>query len=137
MTYMDASLLKSKKRGKYFQLTYDDKPIEIPFRNCLVVRPTYDKYIRLDLSVADGNKGNLLLIHNYIKNNGKSEFSPLKYADENNSWSDVVCKISNASWEPYEQYLGVGDVVDVVFTVSAFGSFGFFLTIKHISKKIT
>ncbi|ABT16044.1 hypothetical protein PBCVCVM1_907R [Paramecium bursaria Chlorella virus CVM-1] len=134
---MDASLLKSKKRGKYFQLMYDEKPIEIPFKNCLVVRPVYDKYIRLDISLADGNKGNLLLIHNYIKNSGKSDFSPLKYAAENNSWSDIVCKISNASWEPYEQYLNSGDPVDVVFTVSAFGNFGFFLTIKHITKKIT
>ena len=31
---MDASLLKSKKRGKYFQLMYDEKPIEIPIKNC-------------------------------------------------------------------------------------------------------
>ena len=129
---MDVALLKSKKRGKFHQLTYDGKPVEIPFKGCVVVRPIYDKYIRLDLSHADGKRGDLLLIHNFIKQQAKSEFSPLKYADENNSWSDIVCKISNASWEPYEKYIDTGDVVDVVFSPGAFGSFGFCLNIKNI-----
>jgi hypothetical protein len=128
---MDVQKLSSVKRGKFFKPIYDGKPLEIPFTGCTVVRPIYDKYIRLDLSTAIGNRGNLLLVHNYIRQytNG---FSPLKYAAENSSWGDVVCKISNAQWEPFEKYLNAGDVVDVVFTVGAFGDFGFYLTIKSI-----
>jgi hypothetical protein len=96
------------------------------------VRPIYDKYVRLDLSNAIGNRGDLLLVHNYIRQYTKG-FSPLKYAAENSSWGDVVCKVSNAQWEPFEKYLNTGDVVDVVFTVGAFGDFGFYLTIKSIT----
>jgi hypothetical protein len=130
---MDVSLMKSRKRGKFHQLKYDDKPIEIPFKGCVVAREVCDKYIRLDLTHARGNKHDLLLIHNYIQQKAKSEFSPLKYAAENNSWSDVVCKISNARWDPFPRYLNVNDVVDVVFTVSAFGTFGWCLTIQTIN----
>jgi hypothetical protein len=129
---MDVALLKSKKRGKFHQLTYDEKSIEIPFKKCVVVRPVYDKYVRLDLSHAEGNKSDLLLIHHFIKKQANTKFSPLKYADENNSWSDVVCKISNASWEPYEKYIVTGDVVNVVFSPGAFGSFGWVLSVKQI-----
>jgi hypothetical protein len=133
---MDVQKLSSVKRGKFFKPVYNGKPLEIPFEGCTVVRPIYDKYIRLDLSNAIGNRGNLLLVHNYIRQYTKG-FSPLKYAAENSSWGDVVCKISNAQWEQSgapitEKYLEIGDMVDVVFTVGAFGDFGFYLTIKSI-----
>ena len=129
---MDSQKLSSVKRGKFFKPMYDGRPLEIPFEGCKVVRPIYDKYVRLDLSNAIGNRGDLLLVHNYIRQYTKG-FSPLKYAAENSSWGDIVCKISNAQWEPFEKYLNVGDVVDVVFTVGAFGDFGFYLTIKSIN----
>ncbi|AGE57540.1 hypothetical protein ATCVNTS1_122R [Acanthocystis turfacea Chlorella virus NTS-1] len=134
---MDAKFLTSVKRGKFFKPMYDGKPIEIPFEGCKIVRPIYDKYIRLDLTTAIGNRGDLLLVHNYIRQFSKG-FSPLKYAAENSSWGDVVCKISNAQWELSgeqitEKYLEINDVVDVVFTIGAFGDFGFYLTIKSIS----
>ena len=129
---MDAQNLSSVRRGKFFKPVYNGKPLEIPFEGCKVVRPVYDKYVRLDLTTAIGNRGDLLLVHNYIRQYSKG-FSPLKYAAENSSWGDVVCKVSNARWEPYEKYLNAGDVVDVVFTVGAFGDFGFYLTIKSIS----
>ena len=128
---MDIQKLTSVKRGKFFKPMYDGKPLEIPFEGCKVVRPIYEKYVRLDLTAAIGNRGDLLLVHNYIRQFSKG-FSPLKYAAENSSWGDVVCKISNASWEPFEKYLNAGDVVDIVFTVGAFGDFGFYLTIKSI-----
>ena len=130
---MDIQKLTSVKRGKFFKPVYDGKSLEIPFEGCKVVRPIYDKYIRLDLTTATGNRGDLLLVHNYIRQFSKG-FSPLKYAADG-SWGDVVCKISNASWEPFEKYLNAGDVVDIVFTVGAFGDFGFYLTIKSITTR--
>lgn len=33
------------------------------------------------------------------------------------------------------KYLNAGDVVDIVFTVGAFGDFGFYLTIKSITTR--
>lgn len=129
---MDVQQLSSAKRGKFFKPVYNGNAIEIPFEGCKVVRAVYDKYVRLDLTTAIGNRGDLLLVHNYIRQFSKG-FSPLKYAAENSSWGDVVCKISNAQWEPFEKYLNVDDVVDVVFTISAFGDFGFYLTIKSIT----
>jgi hypothetical protein len=132
---MDVQQLSSVKRGKFFKPVYCGKPLEIPFEGCKVVRPIYEKYgkyVRLDLTTAIGNRGDLLLVHNYIRQYTKG-FSPLKYAAESSSWGDVVCKISNAQWEPFEKYLNVGDVVDVVFTIGAFGDFGFYLTVKSIT----
>jgi len=130
----DATKLKTVRRGKFEQLKYDGKAIELYFDNCTVVREIYDnnKYIRLDLSKTSGDKNALRLIHSYIQKEVNPNFSPLKYAFENNSWSDIVCKISNASWEPFEKYLSKGQSVDVVLSPGAFGSFGFCLLIKKI-----
>jgi len=129
---MDRGLLSAKKRGNYYVLKYDDKPIEISFKKCSVVRPMYDAYIRLDISNAEGNKDDLLKIHEFIKDHSKSEFSPLKYAAENGSWKDIVCKISGADWEPCQKYIDSGTEVDVTFAVKSFGKHGWFLHVKNI-----
>ena len=128
---MDPAKLKSVKRGKFHQLRYDDNPIELVFTNVKVVRDTqatkidrcvYKTYTRLDLTRASGNKGDLLFIHNYIKSKASPNFSPLKYAEENGSWDDIVCKVKT------ERYLKAGDIVDVVLSPGAFGEFGWCLT---------
>ena len=129
---IDVSKLHSVRRGKFEQLRYDIRPIELFFENCYVVREIYDKYVRLDLSKSHGDRKALLTIHEYIKNAVNPQFSPLKYASENKSWDDIVCKISNAQWEPFEKYLNKGDKVDVVLSVGAFGKFGWCLNIKKI-----
>ena len=54
---MDIQKLTSVKRGKFFKPMYDGKPLEIPFEGCKVVRPIYEKYVRLDLTAAIGNRG--------------------------------------------------------------------------------
>jgi hypothetical protein len=122
-----------------FQILHDGQKIQVLFQKCKIVREVYGPYVRLDLSNATGNREDLLLIHRFIK--GKTEtptFSPLKYAAEDDSWVDIVTKISNAKWQnrngvPIEpKWLTVGDEVDVIFTVSAYGDFGFFLTIQDI-----
>ncbi|APC25845.1 hypothetical protein BST79_gp332 [Only Syngen Nebraska virus 5] len=126
--------LRSVRRGKFSQLRYDNQPIELLFENCYIVRGVYDnnKYVRLDLSKSSGDRQALLKIHEYIKNAVNPNFSPLKYAAENKSWDDIVCKISNAQWEPFEKYLSKGDKVDVILTVGAFGSFGWCLNVKKL-----
>lgn len=128
---MDINKLKSVKRGKFDQLRYDDNPIEIPFKNVKIVRDTKptkadrcanDNYTRIDITHANGNKGDLLMIHNVIKAKVLPEFSPLKYAAENGSWDDIVCKVKT------KRYLAAGDIVDVVLSPGAFGVFGWCLT---------
>jgi hypothetical protein len=132
MSNFDVSKLRSVRRGKFDQLRYDNNPVELLFENCLVVRGIYDKYIRLDLSKSHGDRVALLKIHEYIKNAVNPNFSPLKYA-ENKSWDDIVCKISNAYWDPFEKYLNKGDKVDVVLSPGSFASFGWCLNIKKIT----
>ncbi|AGE58540.1 hypothetical protein PBCVNY2B_863L [Paramecium bursaria Chlorella virus NY2B] len=131
MTF-DVSKLRSVRRGKFEQLRYENQPIELLFENCYIIRGIYDNYVRLDLSKSSGDRSALLKIHEYIKNAANPNFSPLKYAAENKSWDDVVCKISNANWEPYEKYLNKGDKVDVVLSPGSFGSFGWCLNIKQV-----
>ena len=137
MTMFDASKLRSVKRGKFEQLKYDGGKIELRFDNCTVVREIYDsgKYVRLDLTKSNGDKNALKIIHHFIQKESNPNFSPLKYAVENNSWSDVVLKISNATWEPFEKYLSKGQSVDVVLSPGAHASFGWCLLIKEISVK--
>ena len=135
MSNFDVSKLRSVRRGKFSQLRYDNQPIELLFENCVIVREIYDnKYVRLDLSKSSGDRGALLKIHEYIKNAANPQFSPLKYA-ENKSWDDIVCKISNAQWYPFEKYLNKGDKVDVVLSPGAFGKFGWCLNVKNILVK--
>jgi hypothetical protein len=130
---MDLSRLKSVKRGKFHQLRYDDQPIEIPFKNIKIIkdvqatktdRCVYDNFTRIDITHAQGNKGDLLLIHNYIKAKAAPNFSPMKYAAENNSWDDIVVKIKT------EKYLSKGDIVDGMLCPGSFGGFGWCLTLK-------
>ena len=130
---MDPSKITSVKRGKFLQLRYDDKPIEILFKNVKILRDVkasktgrcvYDKFTRIDIKHAQGNKGDLLMVHNYIKNKAKPNFSPLKYAEENGSWDDIVCKIQS------DKYLSAGDIVDGVLSPGSFGEFGWVLTLK-------
>ncbi|ABU44299.1 hypothetical protein FK949_gp207 [Paramecium bursaria Chlorella virus NYs1] len=131
MTF-DASKLRSVRRGKYEQLRYDNQPIKLLFENCYIVRGVYDKYVRLDLSKSSGDRSALLKIHEYIKDVANPNFSPLKYAAENRSWDDIVCKISNAEWNPFEKHINKGDKVDVVLSPGSFGSFGWCLNIKQV-----
>ena len=128
----DISKLRSVRRGKFEQLRYENNPIELLFENCLIVRGIYDNYVRLDVSISSGDRGALIKIHDYIKNAVNPNFSPIKYAAENKSWDDVVCKISNAQWEPFEKYLNKGDKVDVVLSPGSFGKFGWCLNVKKI-----
>ena len=51
-------------------------------------------------------------------------FSPLKYAVDNNSWGDIVTKIKS------DRYLSAGDIVDGVLCPGSFGSFGWCITLK-------
>ena len=130
---MDPTKLSSKIRGRSMLPLYDGMVIEIPFSNCTVSKSVYNGYVRLDLSNAEGNKGDLIAIHNFIQ----SDFSPLRFAADGN-WSEIVCKISSAIWRTPvgvrtgERYLNIGDNVSVVFTVKSFAEFGLFLTIKEI-----
>lgn len=130
---MDPVKIKSVKRGKFHQLRYDDQPIEIPFKNIKILRDVqsiktercvYDIFTRIDITHAQGNKGDLLLVHNYIKSKASPKFSPMKYAVENNSWDDIVVKIKT------EKYLSAGDIVDGVLCPGSFGGFGWCLTLK-------
>lgn len=129
---MDPAKIKAVRRGKFDQLTYDGKKIEIQFKNVKIVRDmysiksdrcAYNTFVRIDLTHALGNKGDLLLIHNYVKAKSATEFSPLKYAADNKSWSDIVCKIKT------DTYLNAGDIIDdVILSPGAFGSWGWVLT---------
>ena len=123
---MDPVKITSVKRGKFHQLRYEDQPIEIPFKGIKIIRntSTQDKFTRIDITQAQGNKGDLLLVHNYIKAKASPNFSPMKYAAENNSWGDVVTKIKS------EKYLSAGDIVDGVLCPGSFGSLGWCLTLK-------
>ena len=130
---MDPAKLKSVKRGKFHQLRYEDQPIEIPFKGIKIIRDVqatktdrcvYDKFTRIDITHAQGNKGDLLLVHNYIKSKASPNFSPMKYAIENNSWDDIVVKIKT------EKYLSKGDMVDGVLSPGAYGDFGWCITLK-------
>ncbi len=130
---MDPIKIKSVKRGKFHQLRYDDQPIEIPFKNIKLIRDVqatktdrcvYDNFTRIDITHAQGNKEDLLLVHNYIKSKASPKFSPMKYAVENNSWDDIVVKIKT------EKYLSKGDIVDGVLSPGAFGEFGWCVTLK-------
>jgi len=130
---MDPAKITPVKRGRFFQLRYEDNPIEIPFENVKILRDVqaskvgrcvYEKFTRIDIKHARGNKGDLLLIHNYIKNKANPKFSPLKYAEENGSWSDIVCKIQS------DKYLSAGDVVNGVLSSGSFGDFGWCLNLK-------
>lgn len=130
---MDPAKLKTVKRGKFHQLRYDDQPIEIPFKNIKIIRDVqatkndrcvYDKFTRIDITHAQGNKGDLLLMHNYIKNKANPDFSPLKYAADNNSWGDIVTKIKS------DRYLSAGDIVDGLLSPGAFGVWGWCITLK-------
>lgn len=130
---MDPAQIKSVKRGKFHQLRYDDNLIEIPFKGIKILRDVqaaktercvYDKFTRIDITHAQGNKSDLLLVHNYIKSKSSPNFSPLKYAADNNSWGDIVTKIKS------DRYLSAGDIVDGVLCPGAFGAFGWCLTLK-------
>jgi hypothetical protein len=130
---MDPAQITSVKRGKFHQLRYDDQPIEIPFKGIKIIRDVqatktdrcvYDKFTRIDITHAQGNKGDLLLIHNYIKSKASPNFSPMKYAEENNSWGDIVTKIKS------DRYLSAGDNVDGLLCPGSFGSHGWCLTLK-------
>ena len=123
---MDPVKITSVKRGKFHQLRYEDQPIEIPFKGIKIIRntSTQDKFTRIDITQAQGNKGDLLLVHNYIKAKASPNFSPMKYAAENNSWGDVVTKIKS------EKNLSAGDIVDGVLCPGSFGSHGWCLTLK-------
>lgn len=130
---MDPTKIATVKRGKFHQLRYDDNPIEIPFKGIKILRDVqaaksercvYENFTRIDITHAQGNKGDLLLIHNYIKSKASPKFSPLKYAADNNSWGDIVTKIKS------DRYLSAGDIVDGVLSPGAFGEFGFCITLK-------
>lgn len=130
---MDSAKIETVKRGKFHQLRYDDNPIEIPFKGIKILRDVqaakserciYENFTRIDITHAQGNKGDLLLVHNYIKSKASPNFSPLKYAAENNSWGDIVTKIKS------DRYLSAGDIVDGVLSPGAFGAFGWVLTLK-------
>ena len=134
MSNFDIAKIQAVKRGKFHQLRYDGNPIQLLFESCVIAREIYDggKYVRLDLSKSSGDRQALLKIHEFIKGKANPAFSPLKYAAENKSWDDIVVKISNAEWEPFEKYLPKGSKVDVILTPGAFGDFGFCLNIKKI-----
>ena len=130
---MDSAKIAIVKRGKFHQLRYDDNPIEIPFKGIKILRDVqaaksercvYEKFTRIDITHAQGNKGDLLLVHNYIKSKASPNFSPLKYAADNNSWGDIVTKIKS------DRYLSAGDIVDGVLCPGSFGEFGWVLTLK-------
>ena len=130
---MDPAKIAIVKRGKFHQLRYDDNPIEIPFKGIKILRDVqvaksercvYENFTRIDITHAQGNKGDLLLVHNYIKSRASPNFSPLKYAAENNSWGDIVTKIKS------DRYLSAGDIVDGVLSPGAFGEFGWCITLK-------
>lgn len=133
---MDPAQITSVKRGKFHQLRYDNKPIEIPFKNIKIIRDVrekktdrcvYDKFTRIDITHAQGNKGDLLLVHNYIKSKASPNFSPMKYAEENNSWGDIVTKIKS------DRYLCAGDIVDGMLSIGSFGSHGWCITLKLLA----
>ena len=130
---MDPVKITSVKRGKFHQLRYDDQSIEIPFKGIKILRDVqttksercvYENFTRIDIAHAQGNKSDLLLVHNYIKSKASPNFSPLKYAAENNSWGDIVTKIKS------DRYLSAGDIVDGVLSPGAFGEFGWCITLK-------
>ena len=130
---MDPAQIISVKRGKFHQLRYDEQSIEIPFKGIKILRDVqatksercvYDKFTRIDITHARGNRGDLLMVHNYIKSKASPKFSPMKYAAENNSWDDIVVKIQT------EKYLSKGDMVDGVLCPGSFGDFGWVLTLK-------
>ena len=130
---MDPAKIAIVKRGKFHQLRYDDNPIEIPFKGIKILRDVqatkadrcvYENFTRIDIAHAQGNKSDLLLVHNYIKSKASPNFSPLKYAAENNSWGDIVTKIKS------DRYLSAGDIVDGVLSPGAFGEFGWCITLK-------
>lgn len=130
---MDPAKITTVKRGKFHQLRYDDNPIEIPFKNIKIIRDVqqvkkdrcvYDNFTRIDITHAQGNKGDLLLVHNYIKSKASPNFSPMKYAAENNSWDDIVVKIKT------DKYFSKGDMVDGVLSPGAYGEFGWCITLK-------
>lgn len=124
---MDHSKITSVKRGKFHQLRYDDRPIEIPFKNIKLIRDvqaTTKTFARIDITHAQGNKSDLLLVHNYIKSKASPKFSPMKYAEENGSWGDIVTKIKS------DRYLSAGDIVDGVLSPGSFGSFGWCITLE-------
>ena len=123
---MDPSKITSVKRGKFHQLRYDDQPIEIPFKNIKIIRDVQatKTFARIDITHAQGNKSDLLLVHNYIKSKASPKFSPMKYAEENGSWGDIVTKIKS------DRYLSAGDIVDGVLSPGSFGSFGWCITLK-------
>lgn len=123
---MDSSKITSVKRGKFHQLRYDDQSIEIPFKNIKIIRDVQatNTFARIDITRAQGNKSDLLLVHNYIKSKASPNFSPMKYAEENGSWGDIVTKIKS------DRYLSAGDIVDGVLSPGSFGSFGWCITLK-------
>ena len=130
---MDPAKIAIVKRGKFHQLRYDDNPIEIPFKGIKILRDVqaaksercvYENFTRIDIAHAQGNKSDLLLVHNYIKSKASPNFSPLKYAADNNSWGDIVTKIKS------DRYLSAGDIVDGVLCPGSFGEFGWVLTLK-------
>ena len=130
---MDSAKIAIVKRGKFHQLRYDDNPIEIPFKGIKILRDVqaaksercvYENFTRIDIAHAQGNKSDLLLVHNYIKSKASPNFSPLKYAADNNSWGDIVTKIKS------DRYLSAGDIVDGVLCPGSFGEFGWVLTLK-------
>lgn len=133
---MDPLKITNVKRGKFHQLRYDDKPIEIPFKNIKIIRDVqatesdrrvYDSFTRVDITHARGNRDDLLLVHNYIKSKASPDFSPLKYAADNNSWGDIVVKIKT------DKYWSKGDVVDGILCPGAYGKFGWVITLKSLA----
>jgi len=129
---MDPSKLSTVRRGKFDQLRYDGKYVEIPFENVKITRNTrpkiagggaYDKFTRIDIARALGSRADLLLVHRYIDSKAKPDFSPLKYAAESGSWGDVVCKIKT------DRHLSSGDIVSGKLSPGAFSKFGWCLTL--------
>jgi hypothetical protein len=120
---------------EFFQLTSGGAKVELGFENAVVVRGAYDdgNFLRLGVAHSRGDRNSLEAVYRYIERLCSPSFSPLKYAVENGSWDDIVCKISRtAAWNPFERRLGKGELVDVTPSPGAFGPWGWCLNVTRI-----
>lgn len=131
--------LVTVKRGRYEQVAYADKSKVCAELDGCVVKKAFvstdgKRYAKFDMSRAIGDKQLLLAVQDHIREAANPRFSPLRFA-----WEDVTVKLMGTKWEIGDQpaaawELREGDVVNLVLTPGAFGSFGWCLIATHVKR---
>jgi hypothetical protein len=127
-------MFEKVRKGRFYELRRDGKPVEIELPGCRVTRPPYvlgnslhpTWYIRLDVSRSEGLE-DLLAVGREIERVANAQFSPIR------DTQNVVARLSLREMSLYQTNLDEGVEFDAVVKPGNFGNHGWFLHVVKVS----